>query len=271
MNRFSLAVAILISNCCLLATSGSAGAQEQVPDHARLAVMALLKAETREIEGGLHLTTAMSEDGARLWVWRVSLDRFRFAIVEQQEKDGEPVAALGARANAVLAINGGFFGEVDTGKGLFPVGLLRIGGKNHSRAWSNTGGYVVMGDNSIALLPSRNPLPEDAHTVVQSKPMLIEPGGKWAMNTNSGLARPRTVLCQLSANEVLVMVVSGAGLSLYEAGWILRSKSDGGAFGCDAAIALDGGGSTQMWVKGRDDLMVEGESPIHNSIAVIRR
>ncbi|MFZ1815283.1 MAG: phosphodiester glycosidase family protein [Rhizobiaceae bacterium] len=266
-----LGISILFAGLAFLA---SAQAQEGVPEHTKLAVEALASAQTVEILPGLSLTSARASDGVRLHVWRFSPRLFRLDVVQQEEPDGERVNLLGERAGAVLAVNGGFFGEREPGKGLFPVGLLRIGGKDRSKAWASEGGYLIPGDAETdipALLPSRLRPPQGASTVLQSKPMLIEPGGVWAMNTNSHLPRPRTLVCALQGSETLIAVISGVGLSLFEAGWLLRAPEAGGLFGCDSALAMDGGGSTQMWVEGHPDLTVDGETPVQNALVLIPR
>lgn len=120
-------------------------------------------------------------------------------------------------------------------------------------------------------MPSREDVPDSPATILQSKPLMIEPGGKWAMNTNQALWRPRTLLCTVKNGEAVLLVLSGSGMSLYEAGWLMRKPEEGGYFACDAAIALDGGGSTQLWVEDREDLWVEGETAVHNALLVKRR
>jgi exopolysaccharide biosynthesis protein len=51
----------------------------------------------------------------------------------------------------------------------------------------------------------------------------------------------------------------------------MRDPAQGGAFSCDSALALDGGGSTQLWVAGREDLAIAGETRVHNALIVQRK
>ena len=51
----------------------------------------------------------------------------------------------------------------------------------------------------------------------------------------------------------------------------MREPEMGGFFNCDSAIAMDGGGSTQIWVKGRPDLSYAGNTPVHNAVVIQRR
>jgi exopolysaccharide biosynthesis protein len=246
-------------------------APEIAPERTQDARAAIDAAAWQVLEPGLSLLRATSAGGLVITAFKIDQARFRFDIAVQEKPDGERVDVFGPRAEAVLASNGGFFGEQETGKGLYSVGLLRINGKARSPQWKTAGGFILFGDEGIAIAPSRAQVPEKPATVLQSKPLMIEPGGKWAMNTNQALWRPRTLLCTLRGSEVVLLVLSGSGMSLYEAGWLMRPPAEGGHFGCDAAIALDGGGSTQLWVEGREDLWVEGETAVHNALLVKRR
>lgn len=88
------------------------------------------------------------------------------------------------------------------------------------------------------------------------------------MGSNSGLAKPRTILCTLDDGDVILLTVTRFGLTLYEAGWLMRSKEEGGFFGCDAALAFDGGRSTQVWYSGDEKYSSSGISPVHNFFVV---
>ncbi|MCG6858321.1 MAG: phosphodiester glycosidase family protein [Salaquimonas sp.] len=277
-----LAMAVIL--VAAMGGAGTAQAADSTPDRSALAAgageapersvaahQALEAAQWEETEEGFEVMRARTGAGASLVALRIPPERFVFAIAVQTGDKGERVDAFGEREGALIAINGGFFGEDEESKRLFPVGLLRVGGKDFSPAWNLMGGVAVIKDGRLSLRPSSAGVPEATGNVLQSKPMLIEPGGKWAMNTNQGHLRPRSLLCTLKSGETLILVVKGAGLSLYEAGWLMREASAGGYFGCDAALALDGGGSTQLWIAGHEDLSFAGETPVHNALIVKRR
>ncbi len=255
----------------MLISGGPALAQQaETPQRTTEARIAIEAAGWQEVEPGLLLLRA-STGGLAVTAFQIDQEKFAFGVAVQESPDGERVDALGPRGGALIAVNGGFFGEKSEGKGLYPVGLLRIDGKVRSPNWARSGGYILFGPDAIRIEPSSPEAPAKPGTILQSKPLMIEPGGKWAMNTNQALWRPRTLLCALEDGKVVLLVLSGSGMSLYEAGWLMRAPRDGGHFGCDAALALDGGGSTQLWVENRDDLAVEGETAVHNGLVVKRR
>ncbi|MCB1461045.1 MAG: phosphodiester glycosidase family protein [Nitratireductor sp.] len=257
----------------LIAAPAASPAQtkEDVPARTIGVRTALEKAEWVETGQGLQVLQARSEAGQSITAFRISPDHFAFALAIQQEAKGERVDVFGNREGAVIAINGGFFGEEEQSGALYSVGLLRVGGRDLSSAWESAGGLAVLSDGRLSLRPSSAGAPKGAATVLQSKPMLIEPGGKWAMNTNQGHLRPRSLLCTLANGDVAIVAVRGAGMSLYEAGWLMRGVEEGGFFGCDGALALDGGGSTQLWVADHPEWSFRGETPVHNALVVRRR
>jgi hypothetical protein len=261
----------LVLLATFLGAACHAQAQENAPERTSEARAAIEAVTWEEIEPGLSLLRTSNAGGLVITAFKIDQKKFRFDIAVQEKPDGERVDTFGPRGDALVAVNGGFFGERESGKGLYSVGLLRLRGKARSPRWKSAGGFILFGDDGIAISPSREEVPEPPSTILQSKPLMIEPGGKWAMNTNQALWRPRTLLCTVKEGEVVLTVLSGSGMSLYEAGWLMRAKADGGYFGCDAAIALDGGGSTQLWVEDREELWVEGETPVHNALLVKRR
>ena len=269
--------ALLIYLLTLALPAGPAWAQEggeDVPARTVAAREALAGSEWKELEPGLSALMAMTGDGLAMTAFRVDPAQFTFAAAVQTKPTGERVDALGTREEAVIAVNGGFFGILEKSAQLFPVGLLRRAGHDYSKAWNKTGGLLLLapdGSSGPVILPSGNDVPDSVADIIQSKPLLIEPGGKWAMNSNQEHLRKRMIVCLPEGGEVVLFAVTRGGMSLFEAGWLMRSADEGGVFGCDAALALDGGGSTQIWVDGHEEWSFRGETEVHNALIVRRR
>ncbi len=254
---------------CISSFAGEARS-EQVPSRVD-AVVAYLKTQSfATILPGFSAFRTTNAAGVGLIALRISPDMFNFKLLKQVTDNGDWVAEAGQRENAIVAFNGGFFGINNAGK-KFPVGLLKIDGVEYSQAWRKSGGYLIFGDNGPQILPTSNKSMLNVPSILQSKPNLIEPGGKWAMNTNQGFSEKRTLICNDVNGNTIVVIVFAGGLSLYEAGWLMREESVGGYFNCDTALAMDGGGSTQIWVKDHPELSFAGETPVQNLIAVYSR
>lgn len=252
-----------------LAGSAASAFVDDTPKRTLEIASRLQTAEWHELEDGLEVIQTMSNSDVVFTAFRVSPEIFSFEIGMQDHPKGERAKHIGERLGAVFAINAGFFGASKNGK-LFPVGLMSAAGVPDGKAWRTSGGYLVFGDE-ILIRPSSKGMPLFAQEFVQSKPVLIEPDGRWAMNTNSNIHKKRSLFCRLGDGNIIISLVTGAGLSLYEAGWLMRSKDDGGYFDCDSAIAMDGGGSTQNWVAGHPELSYRGISPVHNFLIMRRK
>jgi hypothetical protein len=266
---FMLCVAVLAS--CLQPGFARAQDASMRPPHASEAVTALERGDWEPISGKLSLIDVSTALGTRVTAIRVDTSLYQFSIVEHALAKGERASRVQRRLDAALVVNGGFF-SVSRDDDLKPVGMLIIEGEAKSKAWTITGGFVALdraGSPSITLSPDGPPM--WARNAVQSKPVLIEPGGSWAMNTNGTDLERRTLFCLLPDGDAIVVLVHGGGLTLFEAGWMLRAREWGGYFNCDSAIALDGGGSTQLSVKDRSDLDITGLTRVQNFLVVSER
>lgn len=256
---------------CALQSSANAQDASQRPPHASEVVGELERARWQPLERGLNVMRVATALGTRVTAISIDLDAYRFAILPQEREKGERAGRVLQRSDAALVINGGFFAMTDD-DALRPVGRLIIDGEARSAAWATAGGYLSLDDEGkpfITLSPDGDPL--GAVDAVQSRPVLIEPGGLWAMNTNNAETARRTLFCLRKDATALIVIVHGNGLSLFEAGWVLRGKPWGGFFDCDSAIALDGGGSTQLAVRDNDDLAINGLTRVHNVVAVFAK
>ena len=256
-----------------LADASLASAQNDAmltPERTRSVVEALAQSKWEVLDPGLEGMELMA-GSVGITALRIDPAKYAFSVALQSGSDGERVDEFGKQDQADIAINGGFFGEKSPARVSFRVGYLKIGKKRYSQAWSRSGGYLVIRDGRPSITPSMDGIPENANAVLQSKPLLIEPGGVWAMNTNLGNLRRRSLICLRGDDKVVLVVVSGLGMSLFEAGWLMRGRSVGGYFECDAALALDGGGSTQLWMREEKLQNIRGDNAVHNALLISRR
>ena len=267
------ALVLFLGLVAILADASLVSAQNEAiltPERTRSVVGALVQSEWKSLDQGLEGMELMA-GSVGITALRIDPANYSFSLALQSGPDGERVDEFGERDQADIVINGGFFGEKEPGKGLFPVGYLKIGKKRYSQAWSRSGGYLVIRDGRPSITPSMDGIPDNANAVLQSKPLLIEPGGVWAMNTNLGNLRRRSLICLQNDDRVVLVVVTGLGMSLFEAGWLMRDRSVGGYFECDAALALDGGGSTQLWMREERLQNIRGDNAVHNALLISRR
>lgn len=166
----------------------------------------------------------------------------------------ETTSALGRRAGAVAAVNGGFF---DTGGGCRSVSLCKVDGALRATNAKDRSALGIDPDGraSIARIAAGRDWPGVAQAL-GGVPRLLERGaivptaGAEGSPASFATSRhPRTAVGITRDGGLVLATVdgrtaAGAGLKLDElAQWMAW-------LGCDDALNLDGGGSTALWVRG---------------------
>lgn len=159
---------------------------------------------------------------------------------------GEPRAIneWARQTDAHFLINGGFFTPE-----FAALGLLVSDGRAHGQSYEGYGGMfqVAGGRVRVRALALEPYLPgEPLEQAVQAFPMLLNPGGAPAYpeDPNDVLSR-RTIVGVDREGRAVFLVVPAGGLTLHEASQWLAAAD----FGLDAALNLDGGGSTALHVQ----------------------
>ncbi|MEM7213938.1 MAG: phosphodiester glycosidase family protein [Pseudomonadota bacterium] len=251
----------------LLVWNASYALDLAVPERTAEVVNALKQGSWQRQDEGIDVLRTITRDGMVITTYRISPEQFSIDVVLQDIETGSYAKDIGEREGAILAVNGGFFAQTEAGK-LYSVGYLRLAGTVFSKGWPSAGGLVEIDDGDLGLRATHAGIPKNGKDVLQTKPMIMESGGKWSMGSDLGKLKNRTLLCKLKNGDVIFVLITRVGMSLYEAGWVLRAKDEGGFFGCDAAVALDGGSSTQVWYSGRPALSYSSIAPVQNFIVV---
>ena len=152
-----------------------------------------------------------------------------------------------AKANdAVLAINGDFYGFRSTGF------VVRNGTLYRDSANGDTDALVIdkNGDFSIVNEATTDANTLDAQQVLSFGPALVE-SGSIVVDENSEVGQsaasnPRTAIGQIGTNHYLIVVSEGRtddsqGLSLYQLAQVMQDN------GVQTGYNLDGGGSTTLY------------------------
>lgn len=177
-----------------------------------------------------------------------------------------PTSKMATEANALAAINAGFFDMKNGGS----VTFIKVDGKildTDSVKWKKTetrnGALVIRKDGSFKIEQAttngsyiQNTTFDD---VLVTGPILVQGGNALQLPSVPfvTLRHPRSCLCIDDRNNVSLITVDGrseqaAGMSLTELTQLALSLH------CNDAINLDGGGSTTLWIRG------EGESGVVN-------
>lgn len=162
-----------------------------------------------------------------------------------------------AQTQPLAAINGGFFSE-----GYESTALVISGGSASGESYVGRGGmFAVAADGSIVLrsladapYAADEPLTE----AMQSWPMLVKEGGVAAYTDDDNERDRRSVVARDRAGRVLLLVCSTSSFTLQGLStWLVSSDLD-----IDAALNLDGGSSTSLYL--RDQVRIDpfGKLPL---------
>jgi uncharacterized protein YigE (DUF2233 family) len=209
----------------------------------------------------------VTEHGETFEIARVSfaLRDVRVEVADLGRSRDIGAALVRGPGTALLAVNGGFFGERGE-----PLGLVISGGRRlapFSRTMS--GGVLTIDGDRADLAETESFDAAAAHAfAVQCRPRLVVKGAV-NIRADDGKRAERTALCLRQAGTVLEVVLArtaDGGPSLLAFAQHLATA------GCEDALNLDGGPSTGMaW---RDDSGIHAEDPrgaIRHAIVVRRR
>jgi hypothetical protein len=238
---------------------------------------ALAAASWKELEPGLHLLkTVQANFNIEFYAWQFDLSRYKFKIVEQTAEDGETAFSFRNRLpGAIFAVNAGRFDWPD-GRHTVAVGLVLVDGETHHEAWTvNRGGVLAIWDNAVRIIPTKEYLGQrllDMPFAVQGTPVMIDPGGMWSMVTNDHDRQSRVAVClPKTGDQIIVVVVAGNGLSLWELASVLKPGNPGKMLNCDSAISLDGGPGTQVSFDSSEKIELAGSWGVHDALVAFKR
>jgi hypothetical protein len=199
--------------------------------------------EVRVDEGGHHI----------VWtVIRADLARVEPVIRSPWRKRLESFAS---DPDVKVAVNGGFY-EPDES----PSGWLVSEGVSLAPANRRGGsGSFVVRDGRAEIAPVSPTLPVSVpEFALQCGPRLVEPGGALGIRADDGKRAARTVLCLREGGYELDIVLAWTrngdrdGPTLLQmARWLMGGLLPSDPSGCEAALNLDGGPSTGIYL--RDD------------------
>lgn len=161
-------------------------------------------------------------------------------------------SSIASSHDAILAINGDFYGARNAGYVLRNGTLYRSASRSSSQedlAILEDGSFEIFTEGSV----SAESLEEEAWQVFSFGPALIDDGeivvGEVDEVGQSMASNPRTVICEIDQGHYLFVVADGrtsesAGLTLYEMAQLLTQ------YDVKVAYNLDGGGSSTMVFNG---------------------
>lgn len=216
------------------------------------------------VPGVSYRLIEVADFGLKIHVWSFDKSRYRLRAADDKDPHGSRVGDL-LGAKDVFAINGGFF-ERDKEKVVKASGLLIVDGKEVAPAHDKAGSGIVYSNGRDVFIGYRKDLTDHSamKAAVQVGPVLVDPGGKVGVAEKQHDRQNRSAVC-LRSNSFVMIAVEG-GLSLFQLATLLAAPE---GVGCDVALNLDGGPSTQaLFRAGGRRIAVEGGWPVANALIV---
>lgn len=230
------------------------------------------RGQVQELGPGFSFAKAASKEyGVEIRVWTVDPVRFDIGLAEQKNANGSSTTEFLEDAKAILSLNGGFF-DIDESKRLNPAGVLVVNGIIRNASPNRQSGAFVRDSEGVRLIWAKDLGRLDRYNfVLQTGPVLVEGPGKLGIRRNDHDRLNRSAICA-SGGAIMFAVLLGSdrkGLSLYEFAELLAAREADGGLGCDFALNLDGGPSTQFAMNFRGIReQVDGLWKVQNAIVV---
>ena len=275
--RFIASVLLAASGiACLHAGTAAAAAEKAAAadtDHEKEPPLAdLLQAikaagSSDILPGSAYGVASLPSYGIRIHAWSFDQGRYSLRVAAAKDERGSRIAAFLGTSD-LLAINGGFF-ELDKQKRMSPSGLLIVDGKTVAPEQPRAGSGILYAGPAGVGIGYRKDLGDHGamQAAVQVGPILVDPGGRVGVLDKQHDRQNRSAVC-LEDNTFTIFVVEG-GLSLFQLASVLAATRDQGGYGCDVAINLDGGPSSQaIFRSGSHEIAIDGSSPVQNALIV---
>ena len=228
------------------------------------------------IDKGIYYKyTELEHYGFSAITWYIDPKLFTIDIELQNTNTGNHIKEFFRDKRTILAINAGFF-EIDGKYTLSPSGLIISNGKMIFPVTDHGGsGVFCLKKGTPGIKWSKDTIiPNEYELAFQCGPVIVEHGGKLGVYNNNYRRLNRSAIGISDGNVVITIVVGekNVGLSLYELAQYLRTPKNEGGAGCDVALNLDGGSSTQArFVYQGCIININGLWAINSAIVVKRK
>jgi tetratricopeptide (TPR) repeat protein len=234
----------------------------------------LVSSSWETLQPGLEFKElTLQEYELQFLLWRADLRDFDVRLAKATDVKGDFASEIRASHGAPFAANGGFF-EKDAENRLSPSGLLVVNGKMLSPYSTNPklSGMLTINRDKVEIITARPTMDSSQYRfAVQAGPRLVEADGSVGIRSDDENRQERTAVClEGNRNHVIIAMIKGSGLSLYEFAYLLVEK-DGGPE-CAVALNLDGGPSSQASYKSSSGpIDIPGVWRIDNALLFVKR
>lgn len=203
----------------------------------------------------------------KLKILRIDPDRFQVRVIDSRAfgVDRMEIKALARRAQALAAINGGFFLP-----DYRPLGFLVVDGREANPLRKADWGIFLMQDTRPRIIHTQELQNERRITqALQVGPRLVVDGKEKIMKKQ---AARRSALGITPNHQIILLNTEDTEAYLQDLARIFRLPASEGGLECRDALALDGGGSAQMYAEYKSlKIDIPGQWAIPNGIGVFKK
>ncbi len=201
-----------------------------------------------------------------LYAFEFSPKRYTLSLSRAMDlgRSGSDVVDLAEQANALIAVNGGFFSPASA-----PLGLRVRQGQllNAIKPISWWGVFRIEKGKPYISTWQDFKLTKEVSFATQSGPRLLIQGQIPSLKPGNA---DRSALCITAKGDIVMLATANASLSLYQLASLMRDTPHQGGLGCVDALNLDGGTSTQMYAKVGDiDVNVPNFKSLVDAVVVV--
>ncbi len=225
----------------------------------------------------LQISTPSISTHGRIHAFKISLEHYLIdtVLAKDYDKLALPVTKFAHKTASLVTINGGFFSPHYQ-----PLGL-RIQHSNIRSPLKNTswwGIFYIKDHQAHIINPKQYHANINPEFAIQAGPRLVING---SLPSLKGGYAERSALCIIPTGDVALIITERAPLTTTQFAQILRRPLEQGGIGCHDALNLDGGSSSQLYVKlpnfslsvisfhdVTDAITIKPRSPLHHNLSV---
>lgn len=203
----------------------------------------------------------------KLWVLRIDLDKFSLRVMDCRAwgVDRLEIKTLAKKAQALAAINGGFF-QPD----YRPLGLLIVDGQEKNPLRKTDWGIFMIKDQLPRIIHTQEfQNSQRISQAIQVGPRLVVGGRELRLKKQ---AAKRSAIGITYKNQIILVNSEDSQVFAQDLAHVFGLAEAEGGLECRDALCLDGGGSAQMYAEYKSLLIdLPGDWPIPNGLGVFKR
>ena len=224
-----------------------------------------------KLEDGIYHTrysfSPYGEGSTTITAFRINPQKYYLRVLlAHNTAYGDSAKEMQKRNHALLVINGGFFTLEHKSIGLI-MNNGRVINSLHKTSWWSI--FKISHKKPMIIMPTHFKSSKDIKMAIQAGPRLVING---RMPKLKGGIAARSAIGITKDGMIIIAITKGQGITLDEMANRMAENKFKGGLNCSNAMALDGGGSSQIYAKiGSFSYDQSGLKKVSNGIGVFKK